>query len=137
MPIIDEIISFVKKHNIQEFRAKQLIHGIYKEGKTSFVQIRTLPQKIQQLFSDNLKICSLNLITSRLSHDKTTKKYLLSTLLLHFLTKFHEVMKKYSKKVEPKLILFTLICLSLFMNFIPFLFICSSFSFTSTFYFVC
>ncbi len=69
----------IKKLGIKEFRAKQILHAVYKECKTDINNINVLPLKDRKTLKTNLKIYSLTPLYTINSKDKNTQKVLFKT----------------------------------------------------------
>jgi 23S rRNA (adenine2503-C2)-methyltransferase len=72
-------ISFqnqLKKINIPAFRAKQVFHGIFKEGKSSYGEMTTLPKKEMDILTNSLPILCLHKVNHIFSKDRKTEKVL-------------------------------------------------------------
>ena len=74
---LEELQSIFKTHNIQKFRAKQLIDYIYHRYVFDFQKMTQFPKKLRQWLSDNCVISLPTLITESISPDGKTRKILL------------------------------------------------------------
>ena len=61
---------------IPQYRAAQVMQAIYKQGKTSYESITTLPVQLQEKFKKEIPILSINPITQSNSKDGSTTKTL-------------------------------------------------------------
>lgn len=55
------LIDFFKKRNIPQYRAKQLLHAIYREGKNSYDDIKVLPQDLRLELKKHFPIFSFTI----------------------------------------------------------------------------
>ena len=74
---LEELQSIFKTHNIQKFRAKQLIDYIYHRYVFDFQEMTQFPKELRQWLSDNCVISLPTLITESISPDGKTRKILL------------------------------------------------------------
>jgi len=63
-----KIIEFLKKNEIPAFRASQIIHAVYKEGKSSYDEMPVLPKEVRKLLTENIPI--LSFVVERQSESK-------------------------------------------------------------------
>ena len=73
---LEELQSIFKTHNIQKFRAKQLIDYIYHRYIFDFEEMTQFPKELRQWLSDNCVISLPTLITESVSPDGKTRKIL-------------------------------------------------------------
>ena len=73
---LEELQSIFKTHNIQKFRAKQLIDYIYHRYIFDFEEMTQYPKELRQWLSDNCVISLPTLITESVSPDGKTRKIL-------------------------------------------------------------
>ena len=73
---LEELQSIFKTHNIQKFRAKQLIDYIYHRYVFDFQEMTQFPKELRQWLSDNCVISLPTLITESISPDGKTRKIL-------------------------------------------------------------
>lgn len=71
-----ELKKFLKIHKIPEYRLKQILHAIYKEGKSDFFSISTLPKDIKNALSKTFKIFSFEAEAEKKSQKGDTIKTL-------------------------------------------------------------
>ena len=64
---LEELQSIFKTHNIQKFRAKQLIDYIYHRYVFDFQEMTQFPKELRQWLSDNCIISLPTLITESIS----------------------------------------------------------------------
>lgn len=75
----EEIKTILDSQGIERFRAEQLLHAIFKEGKNDYEQIKILPQNLRRILPHTLPIFSLSLVRSVTSKDGKTTKALFET----------------------------------------------------------
>ena len=77
---LEELQSIFKTHNIQKFRAKQLIDYIYHRYIFDFEDMTQFPKDLRQWLNDNCVISLPTLITESIAPDGKTRKILGATL---------------------------------------------------------
>ena len=73
---LEELQSIFKTHNIQKFRAKQLIDYIYHRYIFDFEDMTQFPKDLRQWLGDNCVISLPTLITESIAPDGKTRKIL-------------------------------------------------------------
>ncbi|PIQ77189.1 23S rRNA (adenine(2503)-C(2))-methyltransferase RlmN [Candidatus Peregrinibacteria bacterium CG11_big_fil_rev_8_21_14_0_20_46_8] len=56
MQSMQEIQEYLRAHKLPEFRAKQILQAVYKEGKGSYDEIAVLPKNLREQFARDLPI---------------------------------------------------------------------------------
>ena len=59
MFIPEELQSWLKERGEPQYRYEQVIQAIFKEGKTSFTQILTLPKALRESLEANFQVSTL------------------------------------------------------------------------------
>ena len=67
---LEELQSIFKTHNIQKFRAKQLIDYIYHRYVFDFDEMTQFPKNLRQWLNDNCVISLPTLITESIAPDE-------------------------------------------------------------------
>lgn len=62
------ITAYCKEKTIPAYRAKQILHAIYKEGKRNFSEISVLPRELQKSFASDMPVFSFEV-----AHEVTSK----------------------------------------------------------------
>jgi 23S rRNA (adenine2503-C2)-methyltransferase len=70
------ITSFLKSQRIPAFREKQLLHFVYKEGKSDFKEMSVIPKSLRLLLSAHLPIFSISVEKEFVSGSGDTVKTL-------------------------------------------------------------
>ena len=76
MLTLSQLTDFCKKHDIPQFRAKQIAHAIYQEGVETFNEMTTLPKSLKKLLTDHLQISTVVPMAQEMSADESTLKIL-------------------------------------------------------------
>jgi len=71
-----EIVAWMKKNEITPFRAKQVMHAVFKEGKINFFEMRNLPGAVIEKLTKNINILCLSVEKIIKSSDSRTEKIL-------------------------------------------------------------
>lgn len=74
-----QIYQKLETLKIPRFRAKQIIQAIFKEGKSDYSQITTLPLNLRSILAKNLPVYSLKIVRKMTSKDGKTTKVLFET----------------------------------------------------------
>lgn len=70
------LIEFLKNNAVPLYRAKQILHAVYHEGKNSYKSMKTLPRDLQILFGKNIPIFSFDIASEVISKLEDTVKTL-------------------------------------------------------------
>ncbi len=76
MLTLSQLTDFCQKHDIPQFRAKQIAHAIYQEGVETFNEMTTLPKSLKKLLTDHLQISTVVPMAQEMSADESTLKIL-------------------------------------------------------------
>lgn len=75
-----ELETILKTQGFPTYRAKQVIHGIFKENKDNYQDITVLPKQIIEYLNENIPIYSFEIAQILKSKDGKTTKALLKTI---------------------------------------------------------
>lgn len=75
----NEIIEKLKTKGVPRFRALQIMHAVFNEGKADYQEIKTIPANLRPILNQELPIFSIKLIKNQVSKDLKTEKYLFET----------------------------------------------------------
>src|SRR4051794_2781112 len=73
----DQLTTLVTGWAEPAYRAKQVLHWLYKEFVTDFSQMSNLPLELRRKLADTLRVGSAELVTQKMSSDGWTRKVLL------------------------------------------------------------
>lgn len=72
----EELIAYLKAQKIQAYRAKQVLHCIYKEAKSDYADMSVLPKDVKEILAKEIPIFSFDVETEVASKDGNTVKAL-------------------------------------------------------------
>lgn len=75
----EEIISLFKLKGIPKFRAFQMLHAVFKEGKKTYEEMTTFPTNLKEQLTQELQIFSLEPVRELISKNFETEKILFKT----------------------------------------------------------
>lgn len=70
------IEQFCKAEKIPHYRIKQILEAIYEKGIESYDEISTLPKNLRKKFAEKFPICTVTVVATQISQDKSTEKVL-------------------------------------------------------------
>lgn len=95
MKIYEELVEILKNHDFPKFRADQIFRGVYKEGKSKYDGIRTLPKNLKEILEKEAPIYSITPSCRMVSQIDGTQKFLFTLLSGH---KMEAVLMRYTDK---------------------------------------
>ncbi len=75
----EKMLAKLREHKIAPFRARQILHAIFREGVDDFLKITTLPLGLRKELSETVDIYGLSPKQTRQSADRKTQKVLFET----------------------------------------------------------
>lgn len=72
------LTAYLEEKNISAYRAKQILHAVYKEGKGNFNDISVLPKDLKDMLSRDLSAFSLSAEKEQMSDNADTIKAVFS-----------------------------------------------------------
>ncbi len=79
MITLSELQSKLVNIGIEPYRAKQIHQAVFKEGKSEYVEMTTIPATTKKKLQNELPILSLRLVKNSISTDGTVQKALFAT----------------------------------------------------------
>lgn len=72
----ERLEKFLLHNNLPAYRAKQILHAIYKEGKSDFHDIKVLPKSLQDFLAEKIPIFSFETVFDTIAQNGDTTKTL-------------------------------------------------------------
>lgn len=73
---LNELRSFLVNNGIPSYRANQVMHAVYKEGKTDYEDMTVLPSNVKEFLKEKLPVFSIEAIKENISPNADTHKIL-------------------------------------------------------------
>ena len=70
---LKELEVFLEENNFKKFRAKQILHWVYKKGVFTFDEMLNLPNDLQKFLNEKSVVIPLKQIEQKISKDGTVK----------------------------------------------------------------